>query len=758
MKDNRPLPRSILMTTMSLDIGGAETHIIELAKELKRRGIAVTVASHGGAYVSELCAAGISHVTLPLHSKHPISVLRSYFGLRRLIRREHFDIVHAHARIPAFVCGLLARRLHFRFVTSAHWVFHVNALWRAITDWGERTVAVSRDIKQYLIDNYGVYADNISVTINGIDTDRFSPDADRAAACRALGLSVDCRRILCVSRMDEDRSLAPIQLAEAAGSLGLRYPHLEVVIAGDGNDFARLRAAADRSNAKVGREVVRLVGATTSVAQYIAASDLFVGVSRAALEAMSAGKPTVVAGNEGYLGIYTRDKEEEAYRTNFCCRGCAASTVQQLAQDLEVLLTMETSALAQLSHDARELIERVYSVHRMGDDYLACYRACAPYAPYRHGDVVISGYYGYGNAGDDSLLTAILDTLHDAAPDLSVTVLTSHTAQMRKRFGVRCIGRYRYFAVVRELRHAKLFLSGGGSLLQDVTSSRSLLYYTMMIGLAKRLGCRVCIYASGIGPLQSDKSRRRAARALQGVERITLRDSQSLETLQKMGISQAHVTADPAYLLSSTEAGWTTYLRDRLGLKPQSYFLVSARPWQETSPDFAAQLGQSCNAIAQHLGLRPVFVVMQGRYDAPLCRALADQCAAFNALCVEGLSAGELIALCADAVFVTSMRLHLLIYAADAGTPMIGLSYDPKVDAMTDVFAMPQDSRPPRIPVCGFSAESMAEAVSALLQNREARAAFIAQTRAQLGDTARRDAEEIAALLGSTASPASQLP
>ena len=100
----------VLMTTMQLDIGGAETHIIELSKALKRRGTDVTVASNGGAYEAELAEAGIPHLKIPFHSKNPMCMYRAYKLLKELIFKEKFDIVHAHARIPAFLCAMLHKR------------------------------------------------------------------------------------------------------------------------------------------------------------------------------------------------------------------------------------------------------------------------------------------------------------------------------------------------------------------------------------------------------------------------------------------------------------------------------------------------------------------------------------------------------------------------------------------------------------------------------------------------------------------------
>ena len=104
---------NILMVTMGMNIGGAETHIVELAAALVANGNRVTVASAGGVYEAALSRNGVPHVTLPLDKKSPGALLAARRGLAALLRKENFDIVHAHARIPAFVCGSLQKNSDF---------------------------------------------------------------------------------------------------------------------------------------------------------------------------------------------------------------------------------------------------------------------------------------------------------------------------------------------------------------------------------------------------------------------------------------------------------------------------------------------------------------------------------------------------------------------------------------------------------------------------------------------------------------------
>lgn len=178
----------ILMATMALDIGGAETHIVELTKELRHQGHDVIVVSNGGVYEKEITAAGIRHYKAPLHRRSLGDMYRARGILKEVIQKEQPDIVHAHARIPAFLCGSLHRSMKFPFVTTAHWVFNTKGALRYLTNWGERTIAVSDDIKEYLIREYGIPAEHISVTINGIDTEKFSPAVDRSRVLAEFGL------------------------------------------------------------------------------------------------------------------------------------------------------------------------------------------------------------------------------------------------------------------------------------------------------------------------------------------------------------------------------------------------------------------------------------------------------------------------------------------------------------------------------------------------------------------------------------------
>ena len=368
----------ILLATMSFDIGGVETHELELAIGLKEAGYTPIVASNGGVYEEALKEKGIKHYKVPLHDKNPLNMLRSYRLLEKIIKEEQFDIVHAHARIPAFILGALNKRMHFPFVTSVHALFNTAILYKMNSNWGEASIAVSEDLKRYLIECYHIPADKIIVTINGISTEKFARDIDTSDIIQSFQIDKSKKIIGHISRLDEDRALAAKQLVAIAEDIYQVYPDTQMVIVGGGTDYEMIKKKADEVNARLGLPYIIMTGARTDINKFTAVSDVFVGVSRAALEAMSAECPCVIAGNEGYIGIFSPDKLALAQKSNFTCREEKASTEEALKKDLLELLSLDWESYEKLATYGREVIKEYYSIERMVADNIALYDKALP--------------------------------------------------------------------------------------------------------------------------------------------------------------------------------------------------------------------------------------------------------------------------------------------------------------------------------------------------------------------------------------------
>ena len=365
---------NILMALMQLDIGGAETHVVELSKELKRRGHNIVIVSRGGVYLPELEAAGIKHYEAPLHSKKPKDVLKSYRIFEEIIKNEKIDLVHSHTRISSFILAKLQKKLKFPFVTTAHWIFNTKFGLKLITDWGQKTLAVSEDIKEYLMKNYKTPEENITVTVNGIDVNRFSKDTDKKPALDEFDIKEEDNLIVYVSRMDESRSLVAHQLIESMVRLDNIVENLKCIIVGDGDDFENIKKETEAANEKLGREAILLAGARVDIDKLIAPAKLFIGVSRAALEAMASEKPTIIAGNEGYVGLFSEEKLPVCLETNFCLRGCEMSTTDLLSQDIGAFFGLWEEDQQKLGEYGREIVLKHYSVKRMADDAEKVYK------------------------------------------------------------------------------------------------------------------------------------------------------------------------------------------------------------------------------------------------------------------------------------------------------------------------------------------------------------------------------------------------
>lgn len=674
----------ILMVLMSLEIGGAETHVVELAVALAKRGYQVEVASNGGVYQEELSKYNITHYKLPLHKKSLGSVIKSYFGLKKIIQNGRYDVVHAHARIPGFICGLLQKSLKFKFITSAHWVFRTGPVLNKLTNWGQYSVAVSEDIKQYLIDNYNMHPDKISVTVNGINMDKFSPNVTADDIYEEFYLDKNAPTIVYVSRMDTDRSLVAHQLIEAVPKLNSLYPDLQIIIVGGGDDLENIMQEAKKANNAINRRAVVITGSRTDIDKFVAISDLVIGVSRAALEAMSAAKPVIIAGNEGYIGVFHAGVLDEAIQTNFCCRGCESSTSGKIFEDIKAIFDVPQEQLIHMQKYNRKVIAENYSIDKMTDDYIAAYDTLVTIRDDIKYDVMISGYYGYRNIGDDSLLQAIVTNLKDIDPNIRIVALSKVPKETEEKYGIESVYRFNILKISNLLKKTKLLISGGGSLLQDITSTKSLSYYLNIIKMALKNGAKVMVYANGIGPVTMPKNRIKIKEVLDKVDMITLRDEMSMEELQEMGVENPNciLSADPAYSILPADGEYKSICK-KIGIDDNlKYFMVSLREWDKSSEDFEENIIKLCRYVNARYDLTPIFIPMHKKFDFSICSRIRRQLAFKTIMIKERLSASEIMSLVEKSEFVVGMRLHLLIYSLVVGTPIVGISYDPKVDSV----------------------------------------------------------------------------
>lgn len=121
-------------------------------------------------------------------------------------------------------------------------------------------------------------------------------------------------------------------------------------------------------------------------------------------------------------------------------------------------------------------------------------------------NIVISGYYGQLNTGDEAILRVLVDKLKEyerkSNSSLNIVVLSSRPELTAKLYNVEAVNRKKIPSVIKAIKRCDIFISGGGSLFQNETSNRSLYYYLFQIFLAKLFGKKVFIFSQGIGPIK----------------------------------------------------------------------------------------------------------------------------------------------------------------------------------------------------------------------------------------------------------------
>jgi len=299
---------------------------------------------------------------------------------------------------------------------------------------------------------------------------------------------------------------------------------------------------------------------------------------------------------------------------------------------------------------------------------------------------VLSGYYGFHNCGDDAMLEAIVDGLRERVPVLEFTVLSASPRETAEELGVDAVRRSDAVRIWSALRRSRLLVSGGGSLLQDVTSERNLTYHFGLMLLAKAAGCGVMLYGQGIGPIRSSMGRYVLRRIGRLADVITVRDAASAETLRRHGIvgRPVHVTADPALSLRRPdEARGRELMRRAFGGKRGAVIGFALRPWKGRRAD-AEVFARAADYAAENLGARVLFLPMQHQRDLRVADEVRGLMRRDASVWRERLSPGDALSLISQMDLLVGVRLHSLIFAAMAGVAPVGLSYDPKIDAFLE--------------------------------------------------------------------------
>lgn len=290
-------------------------------------------------------------------------------------------------------------------------------------------------------------------------------------------------------------------------------------------------------------------------------------------------------------------------------------------------------------------------------------------------DVLLLGYYGFKNSGDDALLLSIIQQLKKTDDSLSLCVLSYNSEETKKQFGINAVDRNNILSVTKAIKSSKMLIVGGGTLIQDSTSTKSLMYYLAVIKLAQMFKKKVMLYANGIGPIKKENIKI-TKKILNKVDLITLREEMSLAELKKIGVDKPKilVTADSVFGIDYDK---NTYEKNK-------YQLVSVRNHKRLGKNFCADIASLCDEMYEKYGISTVFIPFQKKNDTQITEQIRSLMKSESEVFDTECDFSELMALIENARLCIGMRLHSLIYSVISKVPCVGLVYDQKVKAFMD--------------------------------------------------------------------------
>ncbi len=298
--------------------------------------------------------------------------------------------------------------------------------------------------------------------------------------------------------------------------------------------------------------------------------------------------------------------------------------------------------------------------------------------------ILISGYYGFKNAGDEAILASIIDSLKQRKSDVDITILSANPAYTTETTGVTAVPRMKLTAVLKAISKTDLFISGGGGLFQDVTSSRSILYYLSLVFLAKLFHKKIVILANGIGPVTKKLNRRLMKWVLKGVDLITVRDEVSVKELDAMGVEQkVHLTADPVLVLKeeNLDAVDQKTLDAAITLEEDKFVIgVSVRNWKNYD-SFSQTIAGFLDFLVSNYPVQVVFLPMHYPGDVNVSLDIKQKMTMPAEVVTGHLNHHELRYMVGKLDMMIGMRLHALVFASQKNIPSLGIVYDAKVES-----------------------------------------------------------------------------
>lgn len=306
--------------------------------------------------------------------------------------------------------------------------------------------------------------------------------------------------------------------------------------------------------------------------------------------------------------------------------------------------------------------------------------------------LLLAGYYGCGNLGDEAILEALIAGIRKHYINADITVLSGNPHDTVECYRVKSVNRLSFFKVLSSIRANDVLILGGGGLLQDITSKRSLRYYLLLIRIAKFFKKKVVLLGQGIGPI---KDKGLLKRGLKNVDLVTVRDDGSFKELVRIGVQAKKIvlTADLAFSIEIPGNEKAEKLLELEGIKkckPRLIGVALRTPIDKDELDEKYRaLASTFDRLIKEKDSNIVFLIFRYPEDIDVANKVMGMMKYTAHVLLRQCRPSDMLAAISKMDAVIGMRLHSLIFAAKAKVPCLGLSYDPKVARFQQLIGQP---------------------------------------------------------------------
>lgn len=281
--------------------------------------------------------------------------------------------------------------------------------------------------------------------------------------------------------------------------------------------------------------------------------------------------------------------------------------------------------------------------------------------------ILISGYYGFDNFGDEAILEVLVNHLRGN----DITVLSANPEKTGKELNINAINSFNTKLIMERLPQFDILISGGGSLLQNVTSNKSLFYYCGLINMMTAIKKEVVIFAQGIGPVKGFWANLIVKKTLKKCKHISVRDKKSHELLQSWGIS-SNLVCDPIFDLKLPYPNKTR----KVGIQLRKFNTLTDELFDEIIKQIALKFSDReieliCFQDSEDEGISQVFL-----------NKLKKKNPTIQANIVKNLTKKQIIERVSEYDYLIGMRFHACLLGLKYGIKTLAISYDPKVETL----------------------------------------------------------------------------